>query len=204
MNGKLIGYILRHGETVTNAEEKVRGWMDSPLNQAGIAQAKAAKEFLSAKPIKFIYCSPLLRAFMTADIASMPHKLMVYQHRGLLPWNTGIFAGMSKKDTKDAVELFVQSRNVVIPNGESLDAFEDRIFAFFDAALKLAQKNGLTLWVCHNSTITALAHMMDGPDADHMQDTVNPGGVDEIWYDGKQHSMKPVFGKPEASTFGVS
>ena len=204
MAPKLIGFILRHGETVTNAEEKVRGWMDSPLNQTGMAQAHAAKKFLGEKPLKFIYCSPLLRAFMTADIASAPHKLMVYQHRGMLPWNTGMFAGMSKEDTKEAVKLFVGSRTVEIPNGESLEAFESRIFAFFGAALKLAQKNGLTLWVCHNSTITALAHMMVGPDANHLEDTVKPGGIAEIWFDGKYHTLKPVFGQPEASTFGVS
>lgn len=199
---KLIALVARHGETVYNETEIIRSWNDPPLNQDGLKQAKQARDFLKKYKFSRILCSPLLRAFVTADIIA--DGRMVWQHRGLFPWNLGVFGGLPKGTTAHAVDLFVKGKQVQVPNGESLNAFEERIFAFFNAALADAQKCGLTLFVCHNSVITALSHLMTGEEADRLKDTVKPGGVAEIIFDGKHHSLVPVFGKPEVSTFGPS
>ena len=34
-------YLFRHGETVWNAEKRAQGYLDSPLTEAGRAQARA-------------------------------------------------------------------------------------------------------------------------------------------------------------------
>lgn len=206
MKEKLVALILRHGATDLNlGEQRYRSWLDVPLAESGITQAKEASRFLSRFPIERILCSPLLRAFVTADIAAKPHKLHVNQHRGLLPWRLGVFSGRSKKDNQPALKLFVKTRTVAIPDGESLDAFEDRQFAFFEASLGKGDQP-LTLYVCHTSNCAALQNFTDNEAKGEPEDTdmVKPGGVLAVYWDGKLHRAEAVFGEAEPAQFGGS
>jgi broad specificity phosphatase PhoE len=202
---KLVALILRHGETDLNRDGCYRSWLDVPLAKSGMDQAKDAADFLKSFPIKRILCSPLLRAFVTADIAARPHKLEVFQHRGLLPWRLGVFSGRSKQEFHPALKLFVEQRKVPIPDGESLDAFEDRQFAFFNAVLDHGTKP-LTLMVCHTSNCAALQNFTDDQYRGEPEDSdmVKPGGILAVYWDGKLHRAEPVFGKAEPAQFGGS
>lgn len=205
MKEKLVALILRHGDTILNETGCFRSWLDIPLSDGGIKQAEEAGRFLSKFPIKRVMCSPLLRAFVTADIAAKPHKLHVNQHRGLFPWRLGVFSGRSKKENQPALKLFVASRDVAIPDGESLNAFEDRQFAFFEASLGKGDQP-LTLYVCHTSNVAALQNFTDEENRGEPEDSdmVQPGGVLAVYWDGKLHRAEPVFGKAEAAQFGGS
>ncbi len=207
MKEQLIGLIARHGETGLNAKNCFRSWMDVPLNDIGIQQAHMAKDFAAKYPIKTVICSPLLRAFVTADIIAAPHKVHVNQHRGLFPWRLGIFSGLPKDENQDALRLFVKNPKVKMPEGECLEAFEDRQYAFWDAALKLARVQGFTLFVAHTSNLVALQNFTqdDGHQAEPEDaDTVKPGGMAAIYWNGKNHRVEPVFGQAEAAKFGGS
>jgi probable phosphoglycerate mutase len=202
----LVGYILRHGETELNRNNCFRSWLDVPLDENGLRQAKQAAEYLKDKPLKHVISSPLLRAFVTADMAAAPHRLQVYQHRGLFPWRLGIFSGLEKEENQDALRLFVKNPAVTIPGGESLLDFEARQFAFWEAALKLARVQGLTLFVAHTSNVVALQNFtQDGEDLEPEDaDTVKPGGIAAIYWNGKEHRVEPVFGQAEEAVFGGS
>ena len=71
-------YVFRHGETVCNAEKRAQGFLDSPLTEAGRAQARAmgralAKELQSAghEPANVIVrASPLGRVRETLALAA--------------------------------------------------------------------------------------------------------------------------------------
>lgn len=204
MKEKLVALLLRHGTTELNEAGCFRSWLDVPLAPEGIAQAQLAAKFLQKYPIKRILCSPLLRAFVTADLAAKPHGLHVNQHRGLFPWRLGVFSGKPKKDTQAALKLFVNSPQVPIPEGESLEAFENRQFAFFEAVLK--EKAGLTLMVCHTSNVVALQNFTEDERLGEPEDaeTVKPGGVLAVYWDGKQHRAEAVFGAAEPAKFGGS
>ena len=106
---KLVGYICRHGESLGNNMGLFRGVLDTPLTKTGISQAHKAKDFLANKKIDHIIASPLLRAFITADIISKPHNIQVYQHRALFPWSLGVFTGLDKEANKEALELFISN-----------------------------------------------------------------------------------------------
>lgn len=58
--------IIRHGESVGNREQRVRGRTDFPLNENGLAQARATGEALKNEDIECVYSSPLARAMVTA------------------------------------------------------------------------------------------------------------------------------------------
>ncbi len=62
-------YFIRHGETDWNRQGLIQGWIDTPLNERGHAQAKALAQALIAVPdfspdFGFVV-SPLLRARQT-------------------------------------------------------------------------------------------------------------------------------------------
>lgn len=58
--------LVRHGETDWNTAGRLQGARDIPLNDAGIAQAKAVASVLSAGRWDVVMSSPLTRAFDTA------------------------------------------------------------------------------------------------------------------------------------------
>ncbi|WP_000162566.1 histidine phosphatase family protein [Vibrio mimicus] len=64
-------YVIRHGETVFNSEQKLQGHCNSPLTNKGKAQALSVgselKKHLSGHSYQ-VYCSSLGRAVQTANI----------------------------------------------------------------------------------------------------------------------------------------
>lgn len=203
---RLIGFIARHGETELNNSNCFRSWIDVALNPTGIQQAHEAAKFLKDKQIVNCISSPLLRAFVTADILAASHRLTVFQHRGLFPWRLGVFSGLPRKDNDAALKLFIDNPKVNMPGGESLEDFEERQWAFWQTALRQARERGLTLFVAHTSNVVALENMTsDTPSATPEQsESVKPGGVAAIYWDGKKHRIEPVFGKSEPAKFGGS
>jgi 2,3-bisphosphoglycerate-dependent phosphoglycerate mutase len=59
--------LVRHGETPWNAEARIQGWTDVPLNPIGVAQAQAAARELAGVAFDAIHASPLQRAHRTAE-----------------------------------------------------------------------------------------------------------------------------------------
>ena len=61
-------YVVRHGESETNRDQKWTGWFDAPLTDKGRADAQKAAEFLKDISFDKIYSSDLSRAIETAKI----------------------------------------------------------------------------------------------------------------------------------------
>jgi alpha-ribazole phosphatase/probable phosphoglycerate mutase len=61
-------YLTRHGQTDYNKKRMMQGRSDIPLNEVGIAQAKARREMLGDIRFDAVYSSPLIRAVKTAQI----------------------------------------------------------------------------------------------------------------------------------------
>lgn len=86
-------YVFRHGETVWNAERRAQGFLDSPLTEAGRAQARAmgralARELQTAghAPADVVVrASPLGRVRETlalaAEAAGLTHDEQCFDHR---------------------------------------------------------------------------------------------------------------------------
>lgn len=61
-------HLIRHGETAWNAEGRIQGHADNPLNDLGRSQARALRDSLAhLKPAR-IYASTSLRARETAEL----------------------------------------------------------------------------------------------------------------------------------------
>jgi probable phosphoglycerate mutase len=64
--------VVRHGESKANAEARLQGRFDSPLSERGRAQATALGRWLARQGVQWelALCSPLSRAFQTAELAA--------------------------------------------------------------------------------------------------------------------------------------
>lgn len=61
-------WIARHGQTDYNKDMLMQGRSDAPLNENGIAQAKAMRVMIGDVRFDAVYSSPLVRARKTAQI----------------------------------------------------------------------------------------------------------------------------------------
>ncbi|PNH07705.1 putative phosphatase PhoE [Tetrabaena socialis] len=59
--------LVRHGQTSWNAERRLQGHRDPPLNDEGLRQAEELAALLQAEPFHAIYSSDLRRALQTAE-----------------------------------------------------------------------------------------------------------------------------------------
>lgn len=66
MDKQITLYVVRHGQTYFNIYNKLQGWSNSPLTEAGIADAQQAGDRLKTVPFAAAYCSDTTRAEQTA------------------------------------------------------------------------------------------------------------------------------------------
>lgn len=127
---KLI--LVRHGETDWNAEDRIQGWLDIPLNEEGRRQAERLAQELAETKIAAIYSSPLKRAFQTAEIVAEKHHLMVKKVSAFKEINQGRWQGLlvseARKKYKNLYQRWLtHPLEVVPPGGESLEEVYQRV-----------------------------------------------------------------------------
>ena len=158
--------LVRHGETDWNAEGKLQGHTDRPLNDFGRRQATALADRLEGEEVAAIYASDLLRAKETAEIVGARLGVSVAVDPDLREKNWGTwegltgderleveFAGESTEDHRDrtlrAIERIVArhpgERVIVVTHGGSVRRVQ-------------AAVSGFALPVIENCSVWTVAH----------------------------------------------
>ncbi|MCS7238535.1 MAG: histidine phosphatase family protein [Thermoguttaceae bacterium] len=91
-------YLVRHGESVYNAEGRVQGQSDIPLSPHGERQSEAVAQALASVPVTAVYSSPLLRARQTAERIAAVHGLPIFFDDRLKELHAGIFQGRLRSE----------------------------------------------------------------------------------------------------------
>lgn len=161
-------YLVRHGETVWNAEERILGFTDVELSEKGWAQARALREFFRDRPLRAVYASDLRRAVDTASVLANPHRLPVHLEPGLRELNQGVIEGLTFSQMQsrhpDLLRAWSEDPGVVrIPQGESLLDLQGRAWSALER-LAGAHPEGTIVAVSHNLTIlTLLCRLLELP-----------------------------------------
>ena len=111
-------HVVRHGPTDFNDGDRLRGWMDPPLNDGGLILARAV-----VVPDLPVYSSDLLRARQTAECLGRPFTLTPE----LRPWNVGVFQGRPGAVVHPRLVEYFDSPDVRVPFGESWNEFQERL-----------------------------------------------------------------------------
>jgi broad specificity phosphatase PhoE len=164
--GKLI--LVRHGHTPLNRpgdDERLRSWLDVPLDEKGIEEAVKTADMLTKYPIEVIYCSDLRRARQTAEVLRRRVKAPVVATNELRPWNLGAFGGQRVKDILPFLNLLNQRGDLPAPSGESFYQFYGRYSHRLTELLSLADaSDGYVLAVTHVRNLLAATVIIEGGD----------------------------------------
>lgn len=142
-------YLLRHGETDFNAKGLLQGWIDEPLNPAGIAVAQATRDGLKQAGITFdrIYSSTLKRAIETATIICGESVPLMLDAR-LRELSFGSYEGLCYPNLTCPIPC---------PGGECLEELEERVRAFLGDFFQRGTIEGETVLIStHGMTIRAI------------------------------------------------
>lgn len=156
---KLI--LVRHGQSLWNLENRFTGWVDVPLTEQGIAEARRAGDLIKNVSIDVAYTSGLRRAQDTlANIldASGKTSTPVIRDQALNERDYGDLAGLNKDDMREKygeeqVHIWRRSYDVAPPGGESLKDTRERTLPFFERAILGDIKQGKdVLVVAHGNS----------------------------------------------------
>jgi broad specificity phosphatase PhoE len=148
--------LVRHGETDWNAERRVQGHTDRPLNETGLAQAQALAEQLSGTPVAAVYSSDLTRAFQTARAVADARGLTATALPELRERDFGTWEGLTDEEVFDR---YPEARTGPWGDAETRDELDVRILA---ALQEIARRHPAktVLVVTHGGPLRAmLAHV---------------------------------------------
>lgn len=135
-------YIIRHGSTKLNSEDKIRGWMDLPLDEDGIVEAEKTAVKLKNRGIKGLISSDMKRTQQTAIIISEIAKIpILYVTPAFRPWNVGNFTGKPSEEALGEMERYARNKpDETLRGGESFNEFKDRFLEGMEKVLKEEKK----------------------------------------------------------------
>lgn len=110
--------LIRHGETDWNAQGKIQGKTDIPLNEAGIQQAVQCGAHLIASEWDLIITSPLQRARRTAEIINESLELPLLE-----------MEEFAEKHFGDAEGLTYEERALTYPDRHYPNQEDNALFA---------------------------------------------------------------------------
>ena len=173
--------IVRHGETAWNADRRLQGHQDIPLNTVGIAQAEAAGRYLREEHAKSrfaaVVSSDLLRAYQTAEAVADALGLSVQAAPALRERHYGQFEGKTPAEAAsfaaDAYAALVSRADLAAAPGaaEPLQAMLERIEnclsglaqVYADQAVIIVTHGGVLDLLYRRATGRELTGPRDGP-----------------------------------------
>jgi broad specificity phosphatase PhoE/predicted kinase len=148
-------YLIRHGETYFNLENRIGG--NSDLTVKGRAQAKALAEHFARKKIPLIFTSQKKRTIQTAKpIKKMQESCTIVPLAEFNEINSGVCEGMSYEEIRKIMPYVYFARrkdkyNYVYPEGEGYISMEERIDRGIKKALFLSGPSDNIMIIGHRA-----------------------------------------------------
>lgn len=167
LNGPTV-FFVRHGETVMNKENLLRGHDNPSLDRNGIEEAKKSAQTLSAYPLYHIYASDLQRTRQTAHIIGVKTNTAVTHVGALRPWDYGKLTGKPvNAETLATLQHYQDHPDEKVPGGESYNSFLKRYFVPVQAARSWSLKHPdkAIVLVTHSRNLYPLRRLLGEKDA---------------------------------------
>jgi probable phosphoglycerate mutase len=176
-------YLIRHGQTEFNREDRVQGRIDSPLTDLGVAQARAMGVRLRAIVAETagawaLQTSPLGRARQTAailaEVAGLPEPAV---DERLIEVGYGVFEGFTQAelDVRWPQYAGVQGIFGCAPGGESFDDLSARVAGWLAEVRQAPHRR--TVAVTHAGVARTLRGLYLGLDLEAIRQMDKPQGV---------------------------
>ncbi len=125
-------HLIRHGESISNAEGRVQGHLDVPLSDRGQREAALLAERLAGTPIEALYASTLQRALRTAQIVAQRIEIELHERDFLMERDVGALSGLTGEEIGEKFPAWRERRYVtnaqdIVPGYEGDEAFNRRV-----------------------------------------------------------------------------
>ncbi|MDO5745795.1 MAG: histidine phosphatase family protein [Micrococcaceae bacterium] len=187
-----IGFI-RHGQTNWNAEDRLQGSSDIPLNELGRQQAREAVAALGASTWDVVVSSPLSRARQTAEIIASGLGIELGQS----------YDELIERDYGQAEGMRVEDSEKLWPNktGGGIETLESVVARGRSAIERIAKDfpGGNVAVVCHGTIIRYTLSALAG----RRFDSIHNGSISLIDNENDSGTWKvqSVNGEEVSSTF---
>lgn len=174
--------LIRHGETAWNAERRIQGQLDIPLNANGEAQAKATAAALHGQAFDAAFCSDLIRAHATARASTERLSIALTPDAQLRERHYGIFQGLTYAEAeqrypRDFARHAQRDPDYALPaGGESLNDLDARIRAAIGRIIA-AHPGGRVLIVTHGGVLDILHRLVTAKPLSQPRDFALPNAA---------------------------
>lgn len=162
-------FAVRHGETDWNAEGRLQGQTDIPLNDRGREQAREVAELLASCGARWVLTSDLSRAAETG--ARIRARLGLSEgpadrDAGLREQRFGGYEGLTGPECErrfgESWRWWKLGRKVTPPGGETWEELVARTHAAFLRAFDRVEAEGPGIVVSHGGVLRALHFALTG------------------------------------------
>jgi probable phosphoglycerate mutase len=172
-------FLIRHGETVWNLENRFQGQRDSPLSDKGRQQAQRLGEHFKEIEIQALYSSDLGRAVGTAEPIAASKSLPLQTMASLRERSFGIFEGRCREEARaenpEAFEAWnLGSFSEVVPGGESRQNLCERVIEGLENIAAAHQQQSVAV-VTHGGVLSSLWRYFE-PSRQEQQGFLIPNG----------------------------
>lgn len=124
--------LFRHGETAANAEKRLQGWSDFPLNSRGRLQAERLGPLIEALAPAKLFTSDLRRSMETAQPAARLLGIEPVSSPVFREYSWGVLEGLTWSEVTERYPAFLSQAKAdlhtsFLPGQEDLSAFRLRV-----------------------------------------------------------------------------
>ena len=157
-------YLVRHGQSIYNLENRFTGWKDIDLTELGEKQAREAGRILSDVSFDYCYTSNLRRARETLRLIlnEINQSPLIENNVALNERDYGSLIGQNKAQAAqkfglEQVQIWRRSFDVSPPGGESLKMTAERTLPYYRSVIlpKVLNSNNVII-SAHGNSIRAI------------------------------------------------
>jgi 2,3-bisphosphoglycerate-dependent phosphoglycerate mutase len=157
-------YLIRHGQSIYNLENRFTGWKDIGLTELGENQAREAGQILANVSFDYCYISNLKRAQNTLEfiLNEINQSPKIENNIALNERDYGDLIGQNKAEAAkefgaEQVQIWRRSFDVPPPGGESLKMTAERTLPFYrDTILPKVLNSNNVIISAHGNSIRAI------------------------------------------------
>ena len=183
--------LIRHGQSIWNAENRFTGWTNVELSEKGEREALDAGISLSKISIDSVHTSDLIRAQRTAEIImennDVSSKFSTYFDFRLNERNYGELQGLNKKETAEKhgaeqVHIWRRSYDIAPPGGESLKMTAERTIPYFIEEILPELENKKNILVAaHGNSLRSIVMHIENISPEEIVNVEIPTGIPRIY-----------------------
>jgi len=157
-------FLVRHGSTLANEQQRYAGQLDVPLSSLGEEQVAQTALQLAATSVDAIITSPLQRASATTNAIARYHTVPIYEDNALQELSYGSWEGMTQAEVKERDSALLKLWKRVptqchIPGAETLLQLHIRVIHALQFWYVRYPRTSI-MWVTHTGVIrVVLCHL---------------------------------------------